>query len=92
MIVYESGKSDFYKMLAKLNGEILKRARKGLQAIICSDNPAALGVRKCVTKKGPKCAVYAYEINRSYRLLYCVGGDCLRLISVGDHKDVYGRG
>lgn len=91
MIVYENKKPDFYKMLAGLNGDILKRAREGLQAIICAEDPAALGVRKCVTKKGPKCVVYAYEINRSYRLLYCVGADCLRFISVGDHKDVYGR-
>lgn len=91
MIIYEDEMPNFYKMLAKLNGEILKRARDGLQAIVRSDDPAALGVRKGTIKKDPKCAIYSYEINRSYRLLYCIGADCLRFISVGDHKGVYGK-
>lgn len=91
MIIYEGRKCEFYRMFAKLNGEIQKRAREALCILIDAKDPVTLGVRKGVTKKGPKCAIYAYEINRSYRILYCVGGDCLRFISVGDHKNVYGR-
>ena len=83
--------NEFYKKIDRLDGEIRERAKKAMQDIIDAKDPGALGVRKCTTKGEPKGVVYAYEINRSYRLLYFVGDDRVGFIRVGDHKAVYGR-
>ena len=88
MIDYDA---EFCRAVDRLSGEIKKRARAAIRDLVDARDPGALGVRKGVNKKGPKCAVYAYEINRSYRILYCIGGNYLRFILVGDHKVVYGK-
>ena len=71
-----------------------QRAHKALRTIIESVDPTSLGVRKNIRYAipgCPKCVTFAYEINRSYRILYCVGKDCIVFLRVGDHKAVYGK-
>ena len=81
----------FYRKLDRLSGEIQRRAMEALRTISESKDPGSLGVYKAVQKKDPKGIVYAYEINRSHRLVYFVGDGYLRFACVGDHKVVYGR-
>ena len=84
----------FSKQFAKLSAEIGARASVAACDIEESADHASLGVRKKIVysiQGCPKCVIFAYEINRSYRILYCVGKDCLTFISVGDHKAVYGN-
>lgn len=82
---------EFQKKIDKLGGDICERAKRAVQSIVDAEDPSSLGVRKGVTRGEPKGVVYAYEINRSYRILYFVGSGHVGFISVGDHKAVYGR-
>lgn len=85
----------FKKQLSKLTGEVKQRAIVAVSTISESSDPASLGVRKgisYVVQDCPECVVFAYEINQSYRILYCVGKDCLTFVGVGDHKAVYKKG
>ena len=85
----------FERQIAKLGLEMKSRAEAAVHAIVNSTDPASLGVRKDLPYTSPdcpKCVIFAYEINRSYRLLYCVGRDCLTFMRIGDHKAVYRKG
>jgi mRNA-degrading endonuclease RelE of RelBE toxin-antitoxin system len=55
-----------------------------------SDDPSALGRFKNVS--GIRC--YAYNVTESFRLLYSVDKENRAVIirSIGDHKQVYGKG
>lgn len=86
---------EFETQMGKLRGELGRRARMAARTIEDSTNPASLGKRKRISHiipECPKCAFYAYNISKSYRILYCVGDDCLVFVRVGDHKAVYKKG
>lgn len=85
----------FVKQGGRLDAKIKQRVNTAVQTIAEPPDPASLGTRKNVRHVilgCPKCVTYAYEINRSYRILYCVGKECLAFVRVGDHKTVYGKG
>ena len=85
----------FENEIGKLDTAMGRRAGEAVLAIAESSDPASLGLRKNIhyhISECSKCAVYAYEINRSCRILHCVGKDCLVFLRAGDHKTVHGKG
>ena len=84
--------SKFKRQFSKLTVEIRRRASAAALAIKESADPASLGTRKGIAhlfQDCPGCVIFAYVINRSYRLLYCVRKGCLTFVSVGDHNEVH---
>lgn len=63
--------------------------RKAIERLEDSDNPAKLGIRK----HGPYSDAYSYEIGKSIRLIYKVNftAKTIEFVSVGSHKEVYGK-
>ena len=41
---------------------------------------------------GARTQVFAYRVDRSHRILYCVSDDCMRFLRAGDHKAAHGKG
>lgn len=74
-----------------------RKAAKRVDAAI-GDMVVAEGVRDArdckgrITVGGTVAQVFARSVGRSYRILYCVRGDSIRFLRVGDHKAVYGKG
>ena len=66
-----------------------KRVDQAILQLAKSENPADAGVPKRGRFKG----YFAYEIGRSYRLIYKVINQqkIVLLVVVGDHKSVYGK-
>ncbi len=73
----------------KLSSRLQKQTDEAILAIAKSEFPADLGV----PKKGKYGGYFAYELGRSYRLIYKVVNPqkIILLVVVGDHKSVYGN-
>lgn len=65
---------------------LLKRA---IQELENADDPVKLGTRK----HGPYSDAYSYERGKSIRLIYRVDFDnkTIEFVTVGSHKEVYGK-
>ena len=73
----------------KLSSQMQCRVDEAISHLAASENPADAGI----PKKGRLKGYFAYEIGRSYRLIYKVISrqKIILLMVVGDHKSVYGR-
>ena len=80
----------FVSSYKKLSPQLQNRTDEAILYLAKSENPAGAGV----PKKGRFKGYLAYEIGRSYRLIYKVISrqKIILLVVVGDHKSVYGRG
>jgi mRNA-degrading endonuclease RelE of RelBE toxin-antitoxin system len=80
-------KNKFKKQFKLLSPEFQAKVKSALIELATSQDPTTLGIFK------PSMGVYAYELNRGYRILYNVRfvDYVIELIRVGDHKEVYGR-
>ena len=84
----------FSRQLKRLGEDIKRRAYDAMCYLRESDSPKKCGKfkgREDVPGHDAQKSVYAYEISRSYRLMYMVHGDIVIFLRVGDHKAVYGR-
>lgn len=72
----------------KLSSENKQRYKQAILDLYNSADPRKLGV----SKQGRYRGYYAYEMGRSFRLVYKVIDDEKRIhiVLVGDHKQVYG--
>ena len=79
----------FENSYKKLPRQLQKQVDDVILCLAKSENPAAAGV----PKKGRLNGYLAYELGRSYRLIYKVINKqkIILLVVVGDHKSVYGR-
>jgi len=79
----------FESSYKKLSSELKKQTDKAIINLAMSTNPTDLGKPKRGKFKG----YFAYEIGRSYRLIYKVINpqQIILLVVVGDHKSVYGK-
>jgi len=73
----------------KLSSELQKKTDDAILTLAKSESPTDLGI----LKKGKFKGYLAYELGRSYRLIYKVINQqkIILLIVVGDHKSVYGK-
>ena len=73
----------------KLSSELQARTDCAVRTLARSESPEDLGIQK----KGRFRGYFAYNLGRSYRLIYqvCTLQNAVLLIVVGDHKSVYGR-
>jgi mRNA-degrading endonuclease RelE of RelBE toxin-antitoxin system len=74
---------------SKLDRTVLKSYLSQIQLMIRSEDPRKYGKWK-QTKYGP---AFVSELNKSYRMAYMVyfNTKTIRIIRVGDHKQVYGK-
>ena len=81
--------SRFVRCYVRLPSQVRRRVDEAILQLAESENPADAGVLKRGRFKG----YFAYEIGRSYRLIYRVVSrqKIVLLVVVGDHKSVYGR-
>ena len=79
----------FVRCYVKLPSRMRRRVDEAVLQLAESENPADAGVPKRGRFKG----YLAYEIGRSYRLIYRVVDrqKIILLVVVGDHKLVYGK-
>lgn len=79
----------FKKSYKKLSSQLQKQTDNAIINLATSKNPTDLGKPKLGKFKG----YFAYEIGKSYRLIYKVINPqhIILLIVVGDHKLVYGK-
>ncbi len=83
----------FKRQYAKLDGKMAERAGRVIEDLLASDNVRdARDYKGRIDVDGAPAHAYACRVGRSYRILYCVVGDCIRFLQIGDHKEVYGRG
>jgi mRNA-degrading endonuclease RelE of RelBE toxin-antitoxin system len=80
-------KNKFKKQFKSLSPALKDKVKSALIDLATSEDPRTLGVFK------PSMKIYAYELNKSYRILYSVRFEekVIELIRVGDHKGVYGH-
>lgn len=81
--------SRFVRCYVRLSSQMRRRVDEAVLQLAESENPADAGIPKRGRFKG----YFAYEIGRSYRLIYRVVDrlKIILLVVVGDHKSVYGR-
>ncbi len=79
----------FQNSYKKLSSELQKKTDNAIITLAKSEYPTKVGI----PKKGKYKGYFAYEINRSYRLIYKVINpqQIILLVVVGDHKSVYGK-
>ena len=79
----------FVRCYVRLPSQMRRRVDEAVLQLAESENPADAGVPKRGRFKG----YFAYEIGRSYRLIYRVidRQKIVLLVVVGDHKSVYGK-
>ena len=79
----------FTSSYKKLSSELQARTDCAVRTLARSESPADLWIQK----KGRFRGYLAYNMGRSYRLIYkvCIMQNVILLIVVGDHKSVYGR-
>lgn len=90
MTLWRIERSDlFVSSYRKLPSQIQGRVDEAILHLATSEDPADAGV----PKKGRLKGYLAYELGRSYRLIYKVVSrqKIILLVVVGDHKSVYGR-
>lgn len=73
----------------KSDRRVMKGYRRALSDLARSDDPAAAGSRK----RGRLQNYYSYSVTRSHRMIYGInyGKRVIRVIYLGDHKEVYDR-
>ena len=81
--------NQFIRCYVKLPSQMRRRVDEAILQLAESENPADAGI----PKKGRFKGYFAYEIGRSYRLIYRVVNrqKIVLLVVVGDHKSVYGK-
>ncbi len=79
----------FVSSYKKLSSQLQKQTDDAILTLAKSESPRDLGI----PKKGKFKGYLAYELGRSYRLIYKVINPqkIILLIVVGDHKTVYGK-
>ena len=79
----------FVSSYRKLPSQMQSRVDEAILYLAKSENPADAGI----PKKGRFKGYLAYELGRSYRLIYRVINQqkIILLVVVGDHKSVYGK-
>ena len=79
----------FVSSYRRLPPQLQSRVDEAILHLAESENPAEAGI----PKKGRFKGYLAYEIGRSYRLIYKVINwqKIILLVVVGDHKSVYGK-
>ena len=79
----------FVRSYRKLPSQLQSRVDEAILHLAKSENPADAGI----PKKGRFRGYLAYELGRSYRLIYKVidRQKIILLVVVGDHKSVYGK-
>ena len=69
-----------------------KRVDNAIADILASENVHVhSNVKGRFLIDGKPFNAYTCRIGKSYRIMYCVRGDCIRFMRVGDHKTVYGK-
>ena len=84
----------FLRQMGRLDGELKKRFYSAMQYLRESKDPRTCGKfkrRENIPSFNVKMSVYAYEVNRSYRLIYAIHEDVVIFLCAGDHKAAYGR-
>ena len=78
----------FKRRYKDLDQQHKDRIDQAIQEMKASPNPASLGKYK------KQFGVFSYEIGTKYRIIYHIRYDAkiIDIISVCDHKSVYGRG
>jgi len=86
---YTQKTKSFDNSYKKLSSDLKKQTDIAIINLATSENPVNLGTPKRGRFKG----YFAYEISRSYRLIYKVINpqQIILLVIVGDHKLVYGK-
>ena len=76
----------FKKQFKRLNPTLQKKATNAVEELVSSEDPRRLGKYK------KSLSVYAYELDKSNRLIYKVnfGEGVVFLARVGNHKQSYG--
>lgn len=87
--VVEGTKFDKNRAQYVRDENINKRLQEQLELLPQAEDPGRLGDRKSGRLKG----AYTIKLSKSIRLLYVVDYDeyQIRLLGVGDHKEIYGR-
>lgn len=83
----------FERQRLGLGKNIVDRVNQAVDDLLMSENVMDPRDSKGrIRVDGVPTHVFACRVGRSYRILYCVSGDCIRFLRVGDHKAVYGKG
>lgn len=91
---YGESTGKFLRQFAHLDGEMKKRFLSAMRYLSESRHPKKCGMfkgRESIPGWNMIKAVYVYEINRSYRLMYTVHEGLVIFMRAGDHKAVYGH-
>ena len=76
-----------------MDGKAAGRVRGAIGDLLASENVRdTRDYKGRMNVDGVPVQVFACRVGRSYRILYCISGDCIRFLQVGDHKAVYGKG
>ena len=72
------------------NSELIRGYKRAVKDLSGSDDPRTLGKRM----RGHLDGCYSCRLTKSYRLLYRVDAHdrIVRLLDMGDHKELFGRG
>lgn len=82
----------FMRQRGGLGKEMAKRVDGAIDDLLASERARDPRDRKGIMNvDGTPTIVYGCRVGKSYRIMYCVRGDCIRFMRVGDHKTVYGR-
>ena len=76
-----------------MDGKAAGRVRGAIGDLLASENVRdTRDYKGRMNVDGVPVQVFACRVGRSYRILCCISGDCIRFLQVGDHKAVYGKG
>ena len=83
----------FERQYRRLDRKVAGRVCGAIDDLLASENVRdARDYKGRMNVDGVSVHVFARRVGRSYRILYCISGDCIRFLLVGDHKAVYGKG
>lgn len=82
----------FERQRRGLGKELAERVDRTIEDLLVSENVRdARDGKGRIFVGGMRVQTFACRVGRSYRILYCVEGDCMHFLRVGDHKAVYGK-
>ena len=82
----------FERQYRSLGREVAKRVNTAIDDMVVAENVRdARDYKGRILVGGTMSHVFARSVGRSHRILYCIRGDSIRFLRVGDHKEVYGK-
>ena len=81
----------FERQYRSLGREAAKRVNTAIDDTVVAEGVGMPGTAREGFLLAAQWHSFARSVGRSYRILYCIRGDSIRFLRVGDHKEAYGK-